>query len=70
MAFDDPATGKRLLYWGSGLGPIKVQELGRDRVSFAPGSAPVPLVALDATDDPANYQRLVEGTWVIRCEGW
>ena len=27
MAFDDPATGKRLLYWGSGFSPIKVQEL-------------------------------------------
>ena len=30
MSFDDPATGKRLLYWGSGFGPIKVQELGRE----------------------------------------
>lgn len=70
MAFDDPATGKRLLYWGSGFEPIKVQELAEDRVSFAPGSTPVPLVAVDATDDPANYQRLVEGAWVIRREGW
>jgi arabinan endo-1,5-alpha-L-arabinosidase len=70
MAFDDPATGKRLLYWGSGFGPIKVQELAEDRVSFAPGSTPVPLVAVDATDDPANYQRLVEGAWVIRRDGW
>lgn len=70
MAFDDPATGKRLLYWGSGFGPIKVQELGPDRVSFAPGSVPVPLVAVDPGDDPANYQRLVEGAWVIRRDGW
>ncbi len=70
MAFDDPATGKRLLYWGSGFGPIKVQELGPDRLSFAPRSTPVPLVAVDPTDDPANYQRLVEGAWVIRREGW
>ena len=38
MAFEDPATGKRLLYWGSGFEPIKVQELGPDRLSFAPGS--------------------------------
>ena len=37
MAFDDPATGKHLLYWGSGFEPIKVQELGPDRLSFAPG---------------------------------
>ena len=35
MAFDDPATGKRLLYWGSGFQPIKVQELSEDRLSFA-----------------------------------
>ncbi|MFL6863105.1 MAG: family 43 glycosylhydrolase, partial [Allosphingosinicella sp.] len=41
MAFDDPATGKRLLYWGSGFQPIKVQELAEDRMSFAPGSAPM-----------------------------
>lgn len=70
MAFDDPATGKRLLYWGSGFGPIKVQELGADRVSFAPGSVPVPLVAVDPADDSANYQRLVEGAWVVLRDGW
>ena len=44
MAFDDPATGKRLLYWGSGFQPIKVQELGDDRMSFAPGSEPIDLI--------------------------
>lgn len=66
MAFDDPATGRRLLYWGSGFGPIKVQELAPDRISFAPGSAPIDLVAVDRTDDPTNYRRLVEGAWVIR----
>ena len=27
MAYDDPVTGKHLLYWGSGFQPIKVQEL-------------------------------------------
>lgn len=70
MAFDDPATGRRLLYWGSGFGPIKVQELAADRMSFAPGSAPVDLVPVVPTDDPANYRRLVEGAWVVRREGW
>ena len=40
MQYDDPATGKHLLYWGSGFEPIKVQELGADLVSFARGSAP------------------------------
>jgi arabinan endo-1,5-alpha-L-arabinosidase len=70
MAYDDPATGKRLLYWGSGFGPIKVQELAADRINFAAGSRPVDLVQVDRTDDPANYQRLIEGAWVVRREGW
>lgn len=65
LSFDDPRTGRRLLYWGSGFGPIKVQELAPDRISFAPGSAPADLVHTVATDDPANYQRLVEGAWVV-----
>ena len=66
MAFDDPATGKRLLYWGSGFQPIKVQELGADRISFAPGSAPIDLFPTDPSDTPENYRRLVEGAWVTR----
>lgn len=66
MAYDDPATGKKLLYWGSGFEPIKVQELSPDRLSFAPGSKPIELVATIKNDDPANYQRLVEGAWVVR----
>ena len=66
MSFDDPATGKRLLYWGSGFSPIKVQELAPDRLAFAPGSRPVDLVPVDKTDDPTNYKRLVEGAWVMR----
>lgn len=70
MAFDDPATGKRLLYWGSGFGPIKVQELAPDRVSFAPGSRPIDLVPVIPNDDPRNYQRLVEAPWVVRRNGW
>jgi len=70
MAFDDPATGKKLLYWGSGFGPIKVQELAPDRVSFAPGSAPIELIPAVKSEDPAEYQRLVEGAWVVLREGW
>ena len=38
MAFDDPVTGKHLLYWGSGFQPIRVQELGADRMRL-PGAA-------------------------------
>ncbi|HXH52044.1 MAG TPA: glycoside hydrolase family 43 protein [Sphingomicrobium sp.] len=70
MAFDDPATGKRLLYWGSGFGPIKVQELAADRISFAPGSRPIDLIHTIKTEDPREYQRLVEGAWVILRDGW
>ena len=70
FAFDDPGTGKRLLYWGSGFGPIKVQELSEDRLSFAPGSKPIDLVSVVKTEDAAEYQRLVEGAWVILRDGW
>ena len=70
MAYDDPATGKRLLYWGSGFEPIKVQELAPDRVSFAAGTTPVELVPIIKNDEPANYQRLVEGAWVVRRGGY
>lgn len=66
MAYDDPATGKRLLYWGSGFEAIKVQELAPDRISFAAGSRPIELIQPVKTEDPANYQRLIEGAWVIR----
>ena len=70
MAYDDPATGKRLLYWGSGFQPIKVQELASDRLSFAPGSKPVDLIQPVKSEDPGEYQRLIEGAWVIRRSGW
>ena len=70
MSFDDPATGRRLLYWGSGFGPIKVQELAPDRVSFAAGSRPVELIHVVRTEDSTEYQRLVEGAWVVYDEPW
>lgn len=70
FAFEDPATGKRLLYWGSGFQPIKVQELAPDGMAFAPGSTATDLVGVIARDVPDNYQRLVEGAWVIQKEGW
>ena len=70
MAYDDPATGKRLLYWGSGFGSIKVQELAPDRISFAAGSAPIDLIRPVKSEDPNEYQRLVEGAWIVRRRGW
>ena len=69
MAFDDPATGKRLLYWGSGFQPIKVQELAPDRMSFAAGSKPIDLIPV-MKNDPLKYRELLEGAWVIRRGGW
>lgn len=69
FSYDDPATGKRLLYWGSGFGPIKVQELAPDRISFVPGSRPIDLIPVIRSDDPNEYQRLIEGAWIVRRDG-
>lgn len=70
MAFDDPDTGRRLLYWGSGFGPIKVRDLAADRISFLPGSQAVDLVDIIKDGGPQNYQRLVEGAWIVRHDGY
>ncbi|MGZ8287349.1 MAG: glycoside hydrolase family 43 protein [Allosphingosinicella sp.] len=67
MSYDDPATGRRLLYWGSGFEPIKVRELAEDRLSFAPGGATVDLVRADGRID---YHKLVEGAWIVRRAGY
>jgi len=62
MAFDDPKTGARLLYWGSASQPIRVRELAHDRMHFAPDSAATDLIFAD----PARaYGKLVEGAWVV-----
>lgn len=68
MAFDDPATGKRLLYWGSGFRPIKVQELSQDRTSFARGTSTKDLVWPNARK--GAFPVLVEGAWVIQRGGF
>jgi arabinan endo-1,5-alpha-L-arabinosidase len=66
MAFDDPATGRHLLYWGSGFQPIKVQELAPDRLSFAEGSASIDLI----WPNPSDFPRLVEASWVVFRDGF
>jgi len=68
MAFDDPATGKHLLYWGSGFKPIKVQELAPNRMEFARGSASKDLV----WPNPSKglFPVLVEGAWLLRHAGF
>jgi arabinan endo-1,5-alpha-L-arabinosidase len=68
MAFDDPVSGKHLLYWGSGFQPIKVQELAADRISFVPDSAPVDLIWPNGKN--GGFPRLVEASWVIFREGY
>ena len=70
MAYDDPNTGKILLYWGSGFEPIKVQELAADRMNFAPNSNPINLVFPINSPDPNMYRDLVEGAWVTYRNGF
>lgn len=66
MAFDDPATNKKYLYWGSGHQPIKVRELNDDRISFKAGSSAIDVLAPNKDD----YSRLVEGAWVHHRDGY
>ena len=68
MRFDDPVTGKRLLYWGSGFKPIRVQELSADGMSFAPGSRPRDLISPSKIKDA--FPVLVEAPWVVRRSGY
>lgn len=70
MAFDDPQSGKKYLYWGSGHQPIKVQELADDRLNFREGSQPIPVLDILQGGGPDNYQKLVEGAWVMYKNGF
>jgi arabinan endo-1,5-alpha-L-arabinosidase len=60
MAFDDPRTGSKLLYWGSGLRPIRVRELSSSRLEFAAGSSAVHLIVPGS----ARRDALIEGAWI------
>jgi arabinan endo-1,5-alpha-L-arabinosidase len=66
MAFDDPATGRRWLYWGSACDPIRAQELAPDRLGFLPGTTPAP-VLLPGGASP--YERLLEGAFLVARDG-
>lgn len=70
MSFDDPVSGKKYLYWGSGFESIKVQELADDRLSFKEESKAIALVHPIPGKSPDNYQRLVEGAWVVYRHGY
>jgi arabinan endo-1,5-alpha-L-arabinosidase len=60
MVYDDPNTGKALLYWGSAFESIRVQELAPDRIHLAPGSQPQALLVPSAY----AYERLIEAPWL------
>ena len=66
MAFHDPQSGKWYMYWGSGFEPLKVRELSDDLLSFRKDVPTTELVKAYG----ANYQFLVEGSWVIYRNGW
>lgn len=66
MAFDDPSSGKKYLYWGSGFESIKVRELTDDRLAFKEGSEVIELVEPVHNDNPENYENLIEGAWIIK----
>ena len=65
--FIDPATGKKLLFWGSGFQPLKVQELSDDWTTFKPGTTPQNLVW---PGNEKSYTALVEGSWVDYQDGY
>ncbi len=67
MAFDDPQTGARLLFWGSGSLPIRAQELSPGRTSFLPGSVATEVLRPDRA---APYGALVEAAWMTYRDGW
>lgn len=66
MSMVDPVSHKKLLYWGSGFKPIKVQEMNDDWQSFKPGTTAIDLVY---PNKDTAYSHLVEGAWVDYNDG-
>ncbi len=66
MALIDPVTKKKILYWGSGFKPLKVEELTDDWKDFKSGSTPKNVVwpGRDKT-----YSILLEGSWLDYANG-
>lgn len=61
MAFIDPKTGKKLLYWGSDFQPLNVQEMSGDWTTFKEGTTATPVVY---PGKEPKYTILLEGSWV------
>ena len=70
MRFVEPETGRQLLFWGSGFGPLRVRELAADGLGFAPGSEPEVVVLPRPAADAMPYGHLIEGSWVHYRAGW
>jgi arabinan endo-1,5-alpha-L-arabinosidase len=71
-SFDDEATGRTFLYFGSDGAPISAVELAANRTALAPGSPPPfpPLRPLVTADPAQPYEgTLVEGAWLHRSRG-
>lgn len=66
MAFTDPGTGKKLLYWGSDGQPIRVQEMTDDWTGFKPGTQPQPVLW---AKQESRYSHLIEGAWLSMHDG-
>ena len=67
MAFDDSASGRKYIYWGSSFQPIVGQELDSTRLHFRfAGDFPDTLLR------PSNrpYEALIEGPWLIKRNGY
>lgn len=67
MAFDDPQTGKKLLYWGSGFQAIKVRQMSDDRLHFAPGSLSQEILQ---PSPHTPFENLIEGPFVVFRNGY
>jgi arabinan endo-1,5-alpha-L-arabinosidase len=71
-SFDDEATGRTYLYFGSDGAPISAVELASSRTALAPGSPPPfpPLNPLITADPAQPYEgTLVEGAWLHKTRG-
>lgn len=67
MAFIDPKSKKKLLYWGSDHQAIKVQEMKDDWSAFKEGSLPQDIVY---PRQEKKYDNLIEGAWVDFHKGY
>lgn len=61
FAYDDPQTGKKLLYWGSGFEAIRVRELTSDRLSLRPDVDSIEVLQPSST---FPFENLVEGAFI------